>query len=268
MTGAGAAVEWTAIDSVFVEVGTPVGAPLSARPRSAASGDGLRVAERLRERLQRELGFEVSCGIAAIAGRGADRLAHLASARRALCPARLRGAAARPARRRPAARSARRRAAAAGHGADHDARRPRRRSRTSAPRRCSARAARRSCAGRAVKTTARRSVAAAALDRARGHAHPSGRAGGGARRGRAPSRRRPRDAAAIDGLVRPHGDAARVRPGLCRVGGSPRRSARIAAGGAVAAGPRGRSRIGWCAASRCAKPPRSTRICAPPRRRC
>jgi DNA polymerase-4 len=50
MTGAGAAVEWTAIDSVFVEV---------------AGGDGLRIAERLRERLQRELGFEVSCGIAA-----------------------------------------------------------------------------------------------------------------------------------------------------------------------------------------------------------
>ena len=50
MTGAGAAVEWTAIDSVFVEVG---------------GGDGLRIAERLRERLNRELGFEVSCGIAA-----------------------------------------------------------------------------------------------------------------------------------------------------------------------------------------------------------
>ena len=50
LTGAGAAVEWTAIDSVFVEVG---------------GGDGLRIAERLRERLQRELGFEVSCGIAA-----------------------------------------------------------------------------------------------------------------------------------------------------------------------------------------------------------
>jgi DNA polymerase IV len=49
-TGAGAAVEWTAIDSVFVQVG---------------SGDGLRVAERIRERLLRELGFEVSCGIAA-----------------------------------------------------------------------------------------------------------------------------------------------------------------------------------------------------------
>jgi DNA polymerase-4 len=48
-TGAGAAVEWTAIDSVFVQVG---------------SGDGLRVAERIRERLMRELGFEVSCGIA------------------------------------------------------------------------------------------------------------------------------------------------------------------------------------------------------------
>jgi nucleotidyltransferase/DNA polymerase involved in DNA repair len=51
MTGPAAAVEWTAIDSVFVEVGAPV-------------GDGLRVAERLRERLQRELGFDVSCGIA------------------------------------------------------------------------------------------------------------------------------------------------------------------------------------------------------------
>jgi nucleotidyltransferase/DNA polymerase involved in DNA repair len=51
VTGAAAAVEWTAIDSVFVEVGAP-------------GGDGLRVAERLRERLQRELGFDVSCGVA------------------------------------------------------------------------------------------------------------------------------------------------------------------------------------------------------------
>src|SRR5688572_19574965 len=48
--GIGTAVEWTAIDSVFVQVG---------------SGDGLRVAERIRERLLHELGFEVSCGIAA-----------------------------------------------------------------------------------------------------------------------------------------------------------------------------------------------------------
>ena len=47
--GDGAAVEWTAIDSVFVR---------------SVSGDGLRVAERIRERLVRELGFEVSCGIA------------------------------------------------------------------------------------------------------------------------------------------------------------------------------------------------------------
>jgi len=47
--GDSAAVEWTAIDSVFVQVG---------------SGDGLRVAERIRDRLVRELGFEVSCGIA------------------------------------------------------------------------------------------------------------------------------------------------------------------------------------------------------------
>jgi DNA polymerase-4 len=51
--GGGAAVEWTAIDSVFVQVGAP-----------SASGDGLRVAERIRERLLHELGFEVSCGIA------------------------------------------------------------------------------------------------------------------------------------------------------------------------------------------------------------
>ncbi len=60
MTGAGAAVEWTAIDSVFVQVGTPD----PAAPGGASAGDGLRVAERLRERLLRELGFEVSCGIA------------------------------------------------------------------------------------------------------------------------------------------------------------------------------------------------------------
>jgi DNA polymerase-4 len=60
-TGAGAAVEWTAIDSVFVEVGTPAA---GVSPAVAASGDGLRVAERIRERLQRELGFEVACGIA------------------------------------------------------------------------------------------------------------------------------------------------------------------------------------------------------------
>jgi nucleotidyltransferase/DNA polymerase involved in DNA repair len=65
MTGAGAAVEWTAIDSVFVEVGAADGSPAAgASSGSSASGDGLRVAERLRERLQRELGFDVSCGIA------------------------------------------------------------------------------------------------------------------------------------------------------------------------------------------------------------
>lgn len=76
VTGAGAAVEWTAIDSVFVEVGratgaapgsspAPSSAPSSSGPSSSGpAGDGLRVAERLRERLQRELGFEVSCGIA------------------------------------------------------------------------------------------------------------------------------------------------------------------------------------------------------------
>ena len=64
-TGAGAAVEWTAIDSVFVEVGAPVSASAGASGSvGPASGDGLRVAERIRERLQRELGFEVSCGIA------------------------------------------------------------------------------------------------------------------------------------------------------------------------------------------------------------
>ena len=62
-TGAGAAVEWTAIDSVFVEVGAPVSASVGASGGSG-TGDGLRVAERIRERLQRELGFEVSCGIA------------------------------------------------------------------------------------------------------------------------------------------------------------------------------------------------------------
>ncbi|MFI5079070.1 MAG: hypothetical protein ACHQRO_17090, partial [Vicinamibacteria bacterium] len=61
-TGA-AAVEWTAIDSVFVEVGAPVAGSIGAAGSSGA-GDGLRVAERIRERLQRELGFEVSCGIA------------------------------------------------------------------------------------------------------------------------------------------------------------------------------------------------------------
>jgi DNA polymerase IV len=79
VTGVGAAVEWTAIDSVFIEVGTRPGSSGpgssgavasgmvgSAAPSSSAgpSGDGLRVAERLRERLVRELGFEVSCGIA------------------------------------------------------------------------------------------------------------------------------------------------------------------------------------------------------------
>jgi DNA polymerase-4 len=68
LTGAGAGVEWTAIDSVFVAVGSP--AAVSAPDGSAAgvapagAGDGLRVAERLRERLRRELGFDVSCGIA------------------------------------------------------------------------------------------------------------------------------------------------------------------------------------------------------------
>ena len=61
-TGA-AAVEWTAIDSVFVEVGAPVAGSIGVSGSSGA-GDGLRVAERIRERLQRELGFEVSCGIA------------------------------------------------------------------------------------------------------------------------------------------------------------------------------------------------------------
>jgi len=61
--GAATAVEWTAIDSVFVEVGAPVARSIGAAGSSGA-GDGLRVAERIRERLQRELGFEVSCGIA------------------------------------------------------------------------------------------------------------------------------------------------------------------------------------------------------------
>jgi nucleotidyltransferase/DNA polymerase involved in DNA repair len=63
VTGAGAAVEWTAIDSVFVQVGAPVAAHAGASA-NAGAGDGLRVAERIRERLMRELGFEVSCGIA------------------------------------------------------------------------------------------------------------------------------------------------------------------------------------------------------------
>ena len=66
-TGAGAAVEWTAIDSVFVQVGAPVAASAGASGgvgSGGGSGDGLRVAERIRERLLRELGFEVSCGIA------------------------------------------------------------------------------------------------------------------------------------------------------------------------------------------------------------
>jgi DNA polymerase IV len=61
LVGVGAAVEWTAIDSVFVEVGRlePLGSG-----GAAGTGDGLRVAERIRERLGRELGFDVSCGIA------------------------------------------------------------------------------------------------------------------------------------------------------------------------------------------------------------
>ncbi|MEO5822370.1 MAG: hypothetical protein ABIT71_17825 [Vicinamibacteraceae bacterium] len=66
MTGAGAAVEWTAIDSLFIEVGAPVasaGSTAGAGP-GAGTGDGLRVAERVRQRLLRELGFDVSCGIA------------------------------------------------------------------------------------------------------------------------------------------------------------------------------------------------------------
>jgi nucleotidyltransferase/DNA polymerase involved in DNA repair len=56
--GADAAVEWTAIDSVFVEVAA------GPAERPGASGGGLRVAERLRERLARELGFDVACGVA------------------------------------------------------------------------------------------------------------------------------------------------------------------------------------------------------------
>jgi nucleotidyltransferase/DNA polymerase involved in DNA repair len=64
LTGAGAAVEWTAIDSVFIEVGTALAAAGAASSSAGTSGDGLRVAERLRERLARELGFDVSCGIA------------------------------------------------------------------------------------------------------------------------------------------------------------------------------------------------------------
>jgi DNA polymerase IV len=63
VAGAGAAVEWTAIDSVFVQVGPPVSGAGGASG-SVGSGDGLRVAEHIRKRLLRELGFEVSCGIA------------------------------------------------------------------------------------------------------------------------------------------------------------------------------------------------------------
>lgn len=59
--GPDGAVEWTAIDSVFVEVGV---APAGNAAGRAASGGGLRVAERLRERIARELGFDVSCGVA------------------------------------------------------------------------------------------------------------------------------------------------------------------------------------------------------------
>jgi DNA polymerase IV len=64
--GVGAAVEWTAIDSVFVQVGAPAGtsAGASGGVGAGGAGDGLRVAERIRERLMRKLGFEVSCGIA------------------------------------------------------------------------------------------------------------------------------------------------------------------------------------------------------------
>jgi DNA polymerase-4 len=63
--GANAAVEWTAIDSVFVELGTfATGAGPGAAGSGQATGDGLHVAERLRERIARELGFEVSCGVA------------------------------------------------------------------------------------------------------------------------------------------------------------------------------------------------------------
>ena len=59
LVGSGAALEWTAIDSVFVEVGR-----FDAGGAAAVAGDGLRIAERIRERLGRELGFDVSCGIA------------------------------------------------------------------------------------------------------------------------------------------------------------------------------------------------------------
>jgi DNA polymerase IV len=64
LTGAGAAVEWTAIDSVFIQVGTALATSGGASSTAVPSGEGLRVAERLRERLGRELGFDVSCGIA------------------------------------------------------------------------------------------------------------------------------------------------------------------------------------------------------------
>ncbi len=122
LTGNGAAVEWTAIDSVFIAVGTAA-ASGGASSGAGTSGDGLRVAERLRERLARELGFEVSCGIAKTRAAAQNRLAHLAPAGRAVCPARLRSALARAARHRPAARPAGRGAPAADDGARHDARR-------------------------------------------------------------------------------------------------------------------------------------------------
>ena len=61
--GPDAAVEWTAIDSVFVAVNDATVAA-ARRDAGCSPGDGLRVAERLRERIARELGFEVSCGVA------------------------------------------------------------------------------------------------------------------------------------------------------------------------------------------------------------
>ena len=69
------------------------GVARSGRPPRTASGDGLRVAERLRERLQRELGFEVACGIARHAGRGPDRVAasRVRAASSTCCPATRRG---------------------------------------------------------------------------------------------------------------------------------------------------------------------------------
>ena len=137
--GAGAAVEWTAIDSVFVQVGASGGRSPRRRtpPRAPVARARLRGLVRHRHH----------------PGRGADRLAHLAAARRVVCPAGLRNAAARAARHRPAARPPRRRQAAPVMEGIVDARRSGRHVATSARRPCSASGVRRSSVGPAAKTT-------------------------------------------------------------------------------------------------------------------